>query len=155
MGVLLQTVMPTATVPHHLVTTMTVGHPRGTTTIATAAVAAAEEEEVDITRRGPTTEGVALTATLAEEPKGTTVLETLTGMIGMVEAQAMEQDGHAPPAHSTGIPGQGGITEAEAGAMRGRQGLLCPQDRLWLQDTKTGKPPKNAFLRNRMNHIAG
>merc|ERR1719234_184092 len=126
----------TMTAPALLQTgTLTAPRPRGTTTIATAAVAAAEEE-VDITRRGPTTEGVVQTATLEEGQKGTTVLGTRTGMIGMVEAQAMEQDGHAPPAHSTGIPGQGGITGAEAGAMRGRRGLLCPQDRLWLQDTK-------------------
>ena len=32
--------------------------------------------------------------------------------------------------------GRGGITEAEAGAMRGRQDLHCLQDRLWLQDTE-------------------
>merc|ERR1711974_237807 len=46
------------------------------------------------------------------------------------------QGGLAPPAHSTGIPGRGGITEAEAGAMRGHQDLHCLQDQLWLQDTE-------------------
>merc|ERR550517_1656396 len=44
-------------------TTMTAAHPRGTTTIATALVAAAEEE-VDITKRGPTTEGAEWTGML-------------------------------------------------------------------------------------------
>jgi hypothetical protein len=72
---------------------------------------------------------------LAVVLKGTTVLGTPTGMIGMV-APAMGQDGLAPPAHSTGTPGREGITEAEAGAMRGRQDLHCLQDRLWLQDTE-------------------
>ena len=38
--------------------------------------------------------------------------------------------------------GPGGITEAEAGAMRGRQDLPCHQDQLWLQDTKTGTLPR-------------
>jgi len=132
--------MLTATALHRLVTTMTAAHPRGTTTIATAAVAAAEEE-VDITKRGPTTEGAEWTGMLEEGPKGTTALGTPTGMIGMA-ALAMEQDGLAPPAHSTGTPGHGGITEAEAGAMRGRQDLLCHQDQLWLQDTKTGTLPR-------------
>merc|ERR1712032_1050886 len=124
--------MGTMIVAHHRATTMIVDLPPGTMTIATAAVAAAEEE-VDITRRGPTTEGAVWTGMLEAGPKGTTVLGTRTGMIGMA-AQAMEQDGLAPPAHSTGTPGHVGITEAEAGAMRGRQGLHCPQDRLWLQD---------------------
>ena len=95
--------MLTATALHRLVTTMTAAHPRGTTTIATAAVAAAEEE-VDITKRGPTTEGAEWTGMLEEGPKGTTVLVTRTGMIGMA-ALAMEQDGLAPPARSTGTPG--------------------------------------------------
>merc|ERR550517_650937 len=121
-------------------TTMTAAHPRDTTMIATAAVAAAEEE-VDITKRGPTTEGAEWTGMLEEGPKGTTALGTRTGMIGMA-ALAMEQDGLAPPARSTGTPGHGGITEAEAGAMRGRQDLLCHQDQLWLQDTKTGTLPR-------------
>ena len=121
---------------------------------AMAAVAAAEEE-ADITRRGHMTEEAVWTAMLAAGPKGTTVLGTHTGMTGTV-ARAMGQGGLAPPAHSTGTPGinctahpfrtvllmilsflgRGGITEAEAGAMRGRQDLHCLQDRLWLQDTE-------------------
>ena len=101
--------MPTATALHRLVTTMTAAHPRGTTTIATAAVAAAEEE-VDITRRGPTTEGAVWTGMLEEGPKGTTALGTRTGMIGMA-AQAMEQDGLAPPARSTGTPGNDCVSQ--------------------------------------------
>merc|ERR1719209_823221 len=117
-----------------LFTMMTEAHPQGIMMIAMAAVVAAEGE-ADITRRDHMTEEALWTAMLAVGPKGTTVLGTPTGMIGMV-APAMGQDGLAPPAHSTGIPGHGGITEAEAGAMRGRQDLHCLQDRLWLQDTE-------------------
>jgi len=131
---LLWTGMLTATALHHLVTMMIEAHPQGIMMIAMAAVAAAEGE-ADITRRDPMTEEALWTAMLAVGLKGTTVLGTPTGMIGMV-APAMGQDGLAPPAHSTGIPGHGGITEAEAGAMRGRQDLHCLQDRLWLQDTE-------------------
>jgi len=131
---LLWTGMLTATALHHLVTMMIEAHPQGIMMIAMAAVAAAEGE-ADITRRDPMTEEALWTAMLAVGLKGTTVLGTPTGMIGMV-APAMGQDGLAPPAHSTGIPGHGGITEAEAGAMRGRQDLHCLQDQLWLQDTE-------------------
>jgi len=134
MLLLLLTGMPTATALHHLVTMMTEAHLQGIMMIAMAAVVAAEGE-ADITRRDHMTEEALWTAMLAVGPKGTTVLGTPTGMIGMV-APAMGQDGLAPPAHSTGIPGHGGITEAEAGAMRGRQDLHCLQDRLWLQDTE-------------------
>jgi len=122
------------TVLHRLVTTMTAVRHLGTMMTAMAAVAAAEEE-ADITRRGHMTEEAVWTAMLAAGPKGTTVLGTRTGMTGTV-ARAMGQGGLAPPAHSTGTPGRGGITEAEAGAMRGRQDLHCLQDRLWLQDTE-------------------
>jgi hypothetical protein len=132
---LLWTGMLTATALHHLVTMMSEAHPQGITMIAMAAVVAAAEGEADITRRDPMTEEALWTAMLAVGPKGTTVLGTPTGMIGMA-ARATVQGGRAPPAHSTGIPGHGGITEAEAGAMRGRQDLHCLQDRLWLQDTE-------------------
>ena len=126
---------------------MTEVHPQGITMIAMAAVAAAEAE-ADITRRDHMTEEALWTVMLAAGPIGTTVLVTPTEMTGMV-APAMGQGGLAPPAHTTGIPGisctappvpfmififlgHEGITEA--GAMRGRQGLHCLQDRLWLQD---------------------
>jgi hypothetical protein len=132
---LLWTGMLTATALHHLVIMMSEVHLQGITMIATAAVVAAAEVEADITRRDLTTEEVLWTAMLAVGPKGTTVLGIPTGMIGMA-ARATGQGGLAPPAHSTGIPGHGGITEAEAGAMRGRQDLHCLQDRLWLQDTE-------------------
>merc|ERR1719305_1780967 len=105
----------------HHATTKIAGLLLGIMMTAMAAVAAAEGE-ADITRRDPMTEEALWTAMLAVGLKGTTVLGTPTGMIGMV-APAMGQDGLAPPAHSTGIPGHGGITEAEAGAMRGRQDL--------------------------------
>jgi len=124
--------MPTATALHHLVTMMTEVHPQGITMIAMAAVAVAEAE-ADITRRDHMTEEALWTVMLAAGPIGTTVLVTPTGMTGMV-APAMGQGGLAPPAHTTGIPGHEGITEAEAGAMRDHQGLHCLQDRLWLQD---------------------
>jgi len=128
--------MLTATVLPRLVTTMTAVRHLGTTmTAMAAAAAAAAEEEADITRRGHMTEGEVWTVTLAVGPRGTTALGTHTGMTGTV-ARATGQGGLAPPAHSTGIPGRGGITEAEAGAMRGHQDLHCLQDQLWLQDTE-------------------
>merc|ERR550519_477823 len=104
---LLWTGMLTATALHHLGTMMIEAHPQGIMMIAMAAVAAAEGE-ADITRRDPMIEEALWTAMLAVGLKGTTVLGTPTGMIGMV-APAMGQDGLAPPAHSTGIPGHGGI----------------------------------------------
>jgi len=127
--------MLTATVLLRLVTTMTAVRHLGTTMTAMAAVAAAAEEEADITRRGHMTEGEVWTVMLAAGPRGTTALGTHTGMTGTV-ARATGQGGLAPPAHSTGIPGRVGITEAEAGAMRGHQDLHCLQDQLWLQDTE-------------------
>jgi len=146
---LLWTDMLTATALRHLVTMMIEAHPHGITMIAMAAVAAAEVE-VAITRRDRMTEEALWTAMLAVVLKGTTVLGTPTGMIGTV-ARAMGQGGLGPQAHSTGMPGHGGITEAEAGAMRGRQDLHCLQDRLWLQDTERRMHPS----RIKMNHIRG
>jgi len=125
---LLRTVMPTATALHHLVTMMSAARHPGTMMTAMAAVAAAEGE-ADITRRGHMTGGVVRTAMPAAGPKDTTALGTPTGMRGTV-AQAKGRGGLAHPAHSTGKPGHGGITEAGAGAMRGRRDLLCLQDRL-------------------------
>jgi len=145
---LLWTGMPTDMALHHLVIMMTEVHRQGIMMIATVAVAAAEAEAV-ITRRDHMTEEALWTAMLAAGPKGTTVLATPTGMIGMV-APAMGQGGLAPPAHTTGIPGHEGITEAEAGAMRGRRDLHCLHVRLWLQDTK-----RRMHSQEKMNHTMG
>merc|ERR1719397_1123404 len=80
----------TMIVAHHRATTMIVDLPLGTTMTATAAVAAAEEE-VDIMKRGPTTEGAEWTGMLEEGPKGTTALGTPPGMTGLA-ALNIEQD---------------------------------------------------------------
>lgn len=141
--------MLTATALHPLVIMMIVDHLQDIMMIAMAAVAAAEEE-ADITMRGRTTEGAERTAMVVEGLIGTTASGTPTGMMDMV-AQAMEREGRAPPVRSTGKPGHGGITEAEAGVMRGRQDLHCLQDQPCLQDTERGTS-KNAFPRNKMNH---
>merc|ERR1711879_518946 len=110
---LTDTLIGTAHHPHGVMTT-TVPHLQGTMRIATAAAAAAED---------------------------TTAVEILTEMIGMaVQVTALVDLVLQAP--TTEIPGHGGITEAAAGVMSGRQDQLCPQDRHCLQDTERGAVEK-------------
>merc|ERR1712012_572788 len=137
---LTDTLIGTAHHPHGVMTT-TVPHLQGTMRIATAAAAAAEEE-AGTTRKDLTIGD--LVRTVMVEVVGltdTTAVETLTEMIGMaVQVTALVD--HVLQAPTTGIPGHGGITEAAAGVMSGRQDQLCPQDRHCLQDTERGSVEK-------------
>merc|ERR1712004_611590 len=71
----------------------------------------------------------------------TTAAETRIEMIGMA-VQVTALVGLVLQAPTTGIPGHGGITEAAAGVMSGRQDQLCLLDRHYLQDTERGAVEK-------------
>jgi len=149
----LQDIMKTATplplidmligTAHHLhgVMTTMVRHLQGTMRIATAAAAAAEEE-AGTTRKDLTIGDLVRTVMVVVVGlTDTTAVETRTEMIGMaVQVTALVDLVLQAP--TTGIPGHGGITEAAAGVMSGRQDQLCLQDRHYLQDTERGAVEK-------------
>lgn len=137
---LTDTLIGTAHHPHGVMTTM-VPHLQGTMRIATAAAAAAEEE-AGTTRKDLTIGDLVRTVMVVVVGlTDTTAVETRTEMIGMaVQVTALVDLVLQAP--TTGIPGHGGITEAAAGVMSGRQDQLCPQDRHCLQDTERGAVEK-------------
>merc|ERR1719221_1433410 len=148
----LQDIMKTATLlpltdmligmAHHLhgVMTTMVRHLQGTMRIATAAAAA--EEEAGTTRKDLTIGDLVRTVMVVVVGlTDTTAVETHTEMTGMaVQVTALVDLVLQAP--TTGIPGHGGITEAVAGVMSGRQDQLCLQDRHYLQDTERGAVEK-------------
>merc|ERR1712013_494107 len=127
---LTDTLIGTAHHPHGVMTTM-VPHLQGTMRIATAAAVEAGTTRKDLTRGDLVRTVMVVVVGLTD----TTAVETRTEMIGMaVQVTALVDLVLQAP--TTGIPGHGGITEAAAGVMSGRQDQLCPQDRHCLQDTE-------------------